>query len=65
MDSLEAKAKTIFEQQSKMLTGHVWDWEIASPSVKEKFRQRARDDIGPMTFDQVLDSVANAGGPRL
>lgn len=38
---IEARAKHLFEMQSKAITGNVWDWDKAGEEIQNKWRIRA------------------------
>jgi hypothetical protein len=41
-DDIEHKAKTLYESQSVLWTGHVWDWDDASDVIKDRWRELAK-----------------------
>jgi hypothetical protein len=42
-DDIEQKARTLYEAQSSIWTGHVWDWNEANEYIKDIWRKLAHE----------------------
>lgn len=59
---IERRAIEIFEERSKMITGHVWDWEKAGDEVRNRFRLTAFVEKYKDPLDPEVKAAVDAAG---